>query len=118
MTLISLQSAASQLYNQWKSLALGSDQHLLAIYEQTNTWILGYNLFMDVWLGTNLVESSVSVPAYWSHIVPDKIQIYNLHSRFLDNLALTLTFSAFGMPVNSLLSDTNSVISSRYFYYV
>jgi hypothetical protein len=61
MTLIRLQDVASQLYQRWKGLALSSDQHLLAVYQQPNSWTLGYNLFADVWLGINLVEPSVSV---------------------------------------------------------
>jgi len=53
---------AARLYSQWKSLGLSSrDQHVLAVYGQANTWTLGYNLFADVWLGTNLVEASVGV---------------------------------------------------------
>ena len=49
------------MYGQWKNLALGDDQHLLAAYGQSDSWTLGYNLFADVWLGTDLVESSVGV---------------------------------------------------------
>ena len=37
------------------------DGHLIAAYGQEESWTLGYNLFADVWLGTNVVESSVSV---------------------------------------------------------
>ncbi|KAF8497614.1 hypothetical protein F5888DRAFT_1613618 [Russula emetica] len=57
-------NAAANLYAQWKSLALSDDQHLLAAYGQNHSWTLGYNLFADVWLGTNLVESSVGVCDY------------------------------------------------------
>jgi hypothetical protein len=64
MTLIHLQTAVTNLYGQWKRLALGSDQHLLLAYEQANTWTLGYNLFADKWLGTNVVEPSVGVHVY------------------------------------------------------
>ena len=60
-TLIRPQSAAAQLYDQWKGLALSSAQYVLAAYGETSTWTLGYNLFADVWLGTNLVDSSVGV---------------------------------------------------------
>ncbi|KAI0290746.1 hypothetical protein B0F90DRAFT_1652294 [Multifurca ochricompacta] len=88
-------NAAARLYGQWKSLALGSDQHLLAVYNQENSWTLGYNLFADVWLGTNLVESS----------------IYDGQSSFINNIALTSTFSNFGIPVDSLGSDTSVTIS-------
>ncbi|KAH9968154.1 hypothetical protein BC827DRAFT_1122730 [Russula dissimulans] len=86
-------NAAAQLYDQWKSLAL-SNGHLLAVYGQTNSWTLGYNLFADVWLGTNLVESSV----------------YNGHSSFIDNVTLTSSFSNFGMPVDNILQDTDPAI--------
>ena len=72
VTLIRLQNAASKLYTQWKSLALSSDKHLLATYGQTNSWTLGYNLFADVWLGTNLVESSVGVLEYSFLAVSDQ----------------------------------------------
>ena len=61
MKLIRQQSAAAQLYKQWKGLALGSDQHVLGVYGQSSSWTLGYNLFADEWLGTNLVDSSVGV---------------------------------------------------------
>ncbi|KAI0289968.1 DUF1793-domain-containing protein [Russula brevipes] len=88
---------AARLYSQWKSLGLSSrDQHVLAVYGQANTWTLGYNLFADVWLGTNLVEASV----------------HDGHSRFIDNITLTSTFSNFGMPVDNLGSDTNAAKSS------
>ncbi|KAN0107744.1 hypothetical protein V8E52_009833 [Russula decolorans] len=89
-------NAAANLYARWKSLALSSDQHLLAAYGQNNSWTLGYNLFADVWLGTNLVESSV----------------YNEHSNFIDNIVLTSNFSNFGMPVDSLSTDTTVAVSS------
>ncbi|KAH9180830.1 hypothetical protein EDB89DRAFT_1840505 [Lactarius sanguifluus] len=54
-------STAASLYAQWKSLALTSDKHLLATYEQVGSWTLGYNLFADVWLNTSVVGSSVCV---------------------------------------------------------
>jgi hypothetical protein len=63
MKLIYQQSVAAQLYNQWKGLALSSDQHVLAAYGQPDSWTLGYNLFADVWLGTNLVDPSVGIHA-------------------------------------------------------
>jgi hypothetical protein len=40
---------------------LDSDQHLFAEYDVDGTWTLGYNLFADVWLRTNVVESSVRI---------------------------------------------------------
>jgi hypothetical protein len=59
--LTGLKNTAANLYAQWKSLALTSGQHLLAYYGHVNSWSLGYNLFADVWLGTNVVDSSVSI---------------------------------------------------------
>ncbi|KAH9993299.1 hypothetical protein BJV74DRAFT_916837 [Russula compacta] len=87
--------AAGKLYGQWKNLALSSDQHLLAVYQQNDSWTLGYNLFADVWLGTNLVDSSV----------------YNGQSNFIDNITSTSTFSNFGMPIDNVGFDTNTVVS-------
>ncbi|KAH9001000.1 hypothetical protein EDB92DRAFT_1788120 [Lactarius akahatsu] len=54
-------STAASLYAQWKSLALTSDKHLLATYEQVGSWTLGYNLFADIWLNTSVVESPVRI---------------------------------------------------------
>ncbi|KAH9171798.1 hypothetical protein EDB89DRAFT_2070371 [Lactarius sanguifluus] len=88
---------AARLYSQWKILALDSDQHLLAAYGQEGTWTLGYNLFADAWLDTGVVESSV----------------FDGQSSFIDNLALTSSFSNFGMPVDSLSGDTSVAVSSR-----
>jgi hypothetical protein len=96
---------------------LSSDQHLLAVYGQNNSWTLGYNLFADVWLGTYLVESSVSVLEYSFLAVSDQFQVYAGHSNFIDNLVSTSNFSSFGMPVdNAVLTDTNIAVSSWYFY--
>ncbi|KAH9027610.1 hypothetical protein EDB85DRAFT_2091839 [Lactarius pseudohatsudake] len=78
-------STAASLYAQWKSLALTSDKHLLAIYDQVGSWTLGYNLFADVWLNTSVVESSV----------------YGGQSTFINN-NLTLNFSNSGLPVDNL----------------
>jgi hypothetical protein len=55
------QGQAQNLYKQWKGLALAADEHLLAAYgDDSSSWSLGYNLFVDKWLGTNLIEPSVS----------------------------------------------------------
>ena len=91
--------------------------HLLAVYGQTNSWTLGYNLFADVWLGTELVESSVGVLEYLFLAVCDPFQVYTGHSSFLDNLVSTSNFSTFGMPVDNVVpTDTNIAVSSWYFY--
>ncbi|KAH9065034.1 hypothetical protein EDB87DRAFT_1556192 [Lactarius vividus] len=54
-------NTAESLYAQWRDLALAGDQHILAAHEQVDWWVLGYNLFADVWLGTSVVEPSVCV---------------------------------------------------------
>ncbi|KAH9021636.1 hypothetical protein EDB84DRAFT_1580787 [Lactarius hengduanensis] len=87
---------ATRLNSQWRSLALDSDQHLLAAYGQVGSWTLGYNLFADVWLGTRVVKSSV----------------FDGQSSFIGNLTLTSSFSNFGMPVDSLTGDTSVAVSS------
>ncbi|KAI0267463.1 hypothetical protein BC834DRAFT_842651 [Gloeopeniophorella convolvens] len=89
-------TTAANFYNEWKGLALDTDQHLLAVYGNASSWTLGYNLFADVWLGTNLVDSSV----------------LDGHASFIDNLASTSSFASFGLPVDSLNSDTMTTISS------
>ncbi|KAF8480056.1 hypothetical protein DFH94DRAFT_692413 [Russula ochroleuca] len=107
-------SASAIAYGQWKNGGLNgdSDQHLLAVYEQTNSWTLGYNLFADVWLNTNVVESSVGVSESWFLAVPHRFQVYNGQSSFIDNLASNSTFSRYGMPVDNVLSDTGVAVSS------
>ncbi|KAH9063195.1 hypothetical protein EDB87DRAFT_1558516 [Lactarius vividus] len=89
-------ATAARLYSQWRILALGSDQHLLATYGQVGSWTLGYNLFADAWLDTGVVDSSV----------------FDGQSSFIDNLALNSSFSNFGMPVDSLSGDTSVAVSS------
>ncbi|KAH9041442.1 hypothetical protein EDB84DRAFT_1267178 [Lactarius hengduanensis] len=85
-------STAASLYAQWKSLALTSDKHLLATYEQVGSWTLGYNLFADVWLNTSVVESPV----------------YDGQSTYINNLSSTLNFSNSGMPVDNLSTDADN----------
>jgi hypothetical protein len=86
------------------------------VYGQADSWTLGYNLFADVWLGTNVVESSVGVSECSFLAVPHRFQVYNGQSSFIDNLASSSTFSKFGMPIDNLLSDTGVAVSSWYFY--
>ncbi|KAH9164532.1 hypothetical protein EDB89DRAFT_415428 [Lactarius sanguifluus] len=86
---------AGKLYGQWKSLALDIDQHLLATYGQVGSWTLGYNLFADAWLDTDAVEPSV----------------FKGQSSYLNNVTVTSGFSNFGMPVDSLNTDTSIAIS-------
>ena len=104
------------LYAQWRKLALGSDMHLLAAYGQTNSWTLGYNLFVDVWLDINLVEPSVGHLEYLFLSVSDQFQVYAGHSSFIDKLVFNSNFSTFGMPIDDVSTDTNITVSSWYFY--
>jgi hypothetical protein len=87
------------------------------VYEQNDSWTLGYNLFADVWLGTNLVESSVSVIRCSLLAVSDQFQVYNGHSNFINNLVLNSNFSNYGMPIdNAVPTDTSAAVSSWYLY--
>ncbi|KAH9009214.1 hypothetical protein EDB83DRAFT_2531328 [Lactarius deliciosus] len=86
-------STAASLYAQWKSLALTSDKHLLATYQQVGSWTLGYNLFADVWLNTSVVESPV----------------YDGQSTYINDLS-TLNFSNSGMPVDNLGTDADNPV--------
>lgn len=52
-------TAAKKLYTQWKSQGVGSNGQLLAAYGQQSTWSLGYNLFADKFLDTNIVDDQV-----------------------------------------------------------
>ncbi|KAI9434458.1 hypothetical protein H4582DRAFT_1818664 [Lactarius indigo] len=85
--------AAASIYAQWKSLALGSDNRLLAVYRLTSSWSLGYNMFADVWLNTSVVESSVGVYSF----------LFYIDNHPTPN---------FGMPVDNLGSDTGTAMSS------
>ncbi|KAF8497617.1 hypothetical protein F5888DRAFT_1613412 [Russula emetica] len=111
-------SEAARLYAQWKSVALGSDQHLLAAYGQSSdSWTLGYNLFADVWLGTSLVELPVSVLECSLLAVCDPFQVYNGHSNFINDLVSNSNFSNYGMPIdNAVPTDTSAAVSSWYLY--
>jgi hypothetical protein len=94
---------------------LGGDQHLLAAYGQSNdSWTLGYNLFADVWLDTNLVELSVGVLECSLHAVSGQFQVYTGHSNFINNLVSNSNVSHYGMPIDS--TDTSVAVSSWYLY--
>ena len=75
----------------------------------SESWTLGYNLFADVWLGTNLVEPPVGVLEYSILAVSDQFQVYTGHGNFIDNLMLNSNFSTLGMPVDN--ADTNVAVS-------
>ena len=93
---------------------MGSDQHLLTVYRQNDSWTSGYNLFADVWLGTNLVEPLVGVFESSLLAVSDQFQVYNGHSSFINNLVLYSNFSSYGMPVDN--TNINAAVSSWYLY--
>lgn len=50
---------ASTLVQTWASLALSTSNNLLLAYGTTGTSTLGYNLFADRWLATNIVSTEV-----------------------------------------------------------
>ena len=81
-----------------------------------DSWTLGYNLFADVWLDTNVVESSVGILECSFIAPPDELQVYDGHSSFINNLVLTSDFGYFGMPVDNVTTDTSIAVSSWYFH--
>ena len=40
-------------------------------------------------------------------------QVYDAHSSYINNIALTSNFSMFGMPVDNYNTDTNTATSSQ-----
>ncbi|KAI0309520.1 hypothetical protein OF83DRAFT_1071921 [Amylostereum chailletii] len=83
------------LYSNWTSLALASGgQTLLAAYGHQSTWSLGYNLFADRWLGTDVVNST----------------IFAAQGSSLQNLLQTSGSTNFGLGVDS--TSTTIVTSS------
>ncbi|KAH9053680.1 hypothetical protein EDB87DRAFT_1650741, partial [Lactarius vividus] len=96
-------ATANAYYTTWKNLALGSDQHVLAQYQNESSWSLGYNMFADHWLKTGLISKA----------------ILDAHSNFLRQVNITgapLTFSIadIGIPLDSLRPD-NVTYSSNMF---
>ena len=60
-TEMSSQSHASALIGSWLSLAeSNSQQHLLGVYGDQQSWALLYNIYADLLLGTNLIPQTVS----------------------------------------------------------
>ncbi|KAH9017578.1 hypothetical protein EDB85DRAFT_2076084 [Lactarius pseudohatsudake] len=94
-------NTAARLYSQWKSLALASDQHLVATYGEAVSWTLGYNLFADAWLDTGIVESF----------------IFEGQSNFIDSITGFSNFK-FGLPIDSLSVDVTVAVSSRIFIFL
>ena len=56
-----IQAVADAYFAQWKSHALGSDNHLLVQYGDESSWSLGENMFADMWLQTGLISRDVRI---------------------------------------------------------
>jgi len=67
-----------------------------------------------VWLGTQLVEPSVSVLECSLRADSDQYQVYNGHSNYINNLVLNSNFSNYGMPIDNAVSIDTSAASSWY----
>ena len=59
-----------------------------------------------------LISSPIMGPML--NIIQIRFQVFDGQSAFIDYLILTSTFTNFGMPVDNLGSDTNTVVSSWY----
>jgi hypothetical protein len=79
------------------------------------SWTLGYNLFADVWLGTNVVDSSVVSSDLFLILTLIQVgfQVYAGQGSFLNNV-LNSTFSnpLLGAPVDSF-GNTGSVSAGQ-----
>ncbi|KAI0267828.1 hypothetical protein BC834DRAFT_60087 [Gloeopeniophorella convolvens] len=96
-------SVATSYINQWKELALGSDNHVLAQYGNESSWSLAYNMFVDKWLQTELIGED----------------IFTAHSNFLKHVNITiapLTFSiaGIGIPFDSFRPNNISYSSNMF----
>jgi len=47
------------MMQQWQAVSLSQDFHILASYNQASSWTLGYNIFLDKWLDTSIVDLSI-----------------------------------------------------------
>ncbi len=66
-----LQSHASALIGSWQSLAQSTtQQRLLGVYDNQQSWALMYNLYADLLLGTKLIPQSVSIHAPVETVCP------------------------------------------------
>ncbi|KAI9507330.1 hypothetical protein F5148DRAFT_1205922 [Russula earlei] len=94
---------AHEYYNQWTSLALASDKHLLVQYGDESSWSLGYNMFADIWLQTGLISQDI----FTAHV--NFLKTVNITSA-----PLTLSIAGVGIPLDSLRID-NVTYSSNMF---
>ncbi|GJE94479.1 hypothetical protein PsYK624_106490 [Phanerochaete sordida] len=77
-------SVAQAYASTWKSLALASDGHILASYDDSTnpSWALEYNLYADKLLGTNILDAAV----------------YSSETSFVQSL---LSANPDGLPISS-----------------
>ncbi|RPD75342.1 hypothetical protein L226DRAFT_534905 [Lentinus tigrinus ALCF2SS1-7] len=84
-------SHASALIGSWLSLAeSSSQQHLLGVYGDQQSWALLYNIYADLLLGTNLIPQS---------IIEGQTQFYG---------SLLTTAPVFGLPIDSSAGQQSS----------
>ncbi|KAH9942417.1 uncharacterized protein BXZ73DRAFT_41258 [Epithele typhae] len=90
-------TSATNLYNQWLSLAVSSDKpHLLGTYNDESSSSLMYNLFADRWLGTGLISQNV---------LTNQTEFYK---------TLLTGSTAFGPPIDSTKTNTSSIMSQLF----
>jgi hypothetical protein len=83
---------------------------------------LGYKLFADVWLDTNVVESLVRVRIVLTHFISIFIdfQVYDGQSNFLNNVppvdSLPGNETSFDLPVEDTDTDAFITVSGLYFF--
>ena len=117
-----VQTVASAYYSQWKSHALGSDDHLLIQYGDESSWSLGENMFADIWLQTDLISSDVRIRSPIALVKKDaqiSLQIFTAHVNFLKTVNFTavshtFTIAETGIPLDSLRTS-NVTYSSNHF---
>lgn len=96
-------TTADSYYNQWKSLALAQDNHLLVQYGNESSWSLGDNMFADLWLQTGLISKDI----FTAHV--NFLKTVNITSQ-----PLTLSIAGIGIPLDSLRPN-NITYSSNMF---
>ncbi|KAI0058455.1 hypothetical protein BV25DRAFT_1902161 [Artomyces pyxidatus] len=105
---LSYAGKAASLFGQWKSLALASDNHVLAVYGQSSSWSLGYNLFADRWLGTNLLDSSAfdGQTQFLSNIASSNANV-TLYGTPIDSFTIGSTTSTWDIFTSAFMTDPN-----------
>ncbi|KAI0282070.1 hypothetical protein BC826DRAFT_922062 [Russula brevipes] len=91
-------NTTSRFYAQWKDVAIKDDRLLGWLGDNSSeSWSLGCNLFLDKWLGTNVVDSS----------------IYDGQSDFMKNLMVqNQTIDEFGFRMdNTTVMNQNFTVT-------